>query len=57
MREILLKIYQEVFNFFTIDLSVSAGLSKMLAVIAVIVAVVLVIRLAIGILRWIGITI
>lgn len=57
MREILLKIYQEVFNFFTIDLSVSAGLSKMFAIIAVIVAVVLVIRLAIGILRWIGITI
>ena len=54
MKEFLVNLYNTILNFFTVDLSLSVGLSKTIAVIAIILVVLLVVKLAIGLIRWIG---
>lgn len=54
MKEFLVDIYTAILNFFTADLSLSPEVSKILAVVCLIVVVIVAVRLAVGLVRWIG---
>ena len=54
MKEFLVDIYTAILSFFTVDLSLSPEVSKILAVVCLIVVVIVAVRLAVGLVRWIG---
>ncbi len=54
MKALLIELYEIIFDFFAIDLSVSQPVSRVIAIVAIVLIVLLAVKLVIGIIRWIG---